>query len=247
MLGLRLLAIGVSSGLHAAALASVLWYERGTAFESGSEIAAFRVERGAVEVVAVPGQDLVTVTASEAEPLPPSAARPAGEPTQAQEAPEDAEVMRDPGPDPVLSETITSRSDLRHEVPPPEAARPVEGEAAAVAQPETPPAAPERKSAGGAAPGGDATIRAAYLGALRTKIEKATVKPRGRGSGTTVVRFTVDAAGRVVAREIAASSGNKALDEAALTAFERALPFPPFPDGLARDPLVVSIPFKFVR
>lgn len=247
MLGLRLLAICVSSGLHAAALASVLWYERGTAFESGSAIAAFRVEQGAVEVIAVPGQDLVTVTASEAEPLPPSAARPAGEPVPAREAPQDAEVVRDPGPEPVLAETITSRSDLRHELPPPEATRPVEAQSAAIAQPETPPATAERKSAGGAAPGGDATIRAAYLGALRTKIEKATVRPRGRGSGTAVVRFTVDAAGRVVAREIAASSGNKALDDAALAALERALPFPPFPDGLARDPLVVSIPFKFVR
>jgi periplasmic protein TonB len=247
MLGVRLLAIGLSSGLHAAALASVLWHERGRAFESGSEIAAFRVERGAVEVIAAPGRDLVTVTASEAEPLSPSQARPAGEPVAAREAPPDAEAVRDPGPEAVLAESITSPSDLRHELPPPEAARPVEAQLAAPVQPETPPAAPERKSAGGAAAGGEATLRAAYLGSLRAKIEKATVKPRSRASGTTIVRFTVDAAGHVVSREIAASSGDKVLDEAALAAVARALPLPPFPEGLARDPLVVSIPFKFVR
>jgi periplasmic protein TonB len=247
MLGLRLLAIGVSSGLHAAALASVLWYERGTAFEAGGEVAAFRVERGAVEVTAVPGQDLVTVTASEAEPLPPSQARPAGEPMPATEAPHEADLVRDVGPEAPLDDAITSRADLEHELPPPVASRPLEAQMAAVAQPETPPAAPERRSAGGAAPGGEATVRAAYLGALRTQIEKATVKPRGRDSGTTVVRFTVDAEGRVVSREVAASSGHKTLDEAALAAVERARPFPPFPDGLARDPLIVSIPFKFVR
>jgi protein TonB len=246
MIGLRLLAIGVSSGLHAAAVASVLWYERGPAFESGSEVAAFRVDRGRVEVIAAPGRDLVTVTASEAEPLSPS--QPPAERLEAraedvQELPDDT---RDPGPDASLAETVTSKSELRHELPHSEPARPAESKSAA-AQQDTPPAAPERKSVGGAAPGGEATLRAAYLGTLRAKIEKATVKPRGRSSGTTIVRFMVDATGRIVSREIAVSSGSKVLDEAALAAVERALPLPPFPEGLARDPLVVSIPFKFVR
>jgi protein TonB len=60
-----------------------------------------------------------------------------------------------------------------------------------------------------------------------------------------VVKFTVDFSGKILSREITSSSGSKKLDDAAMATIERSAPFPPFPDGISREPVAVSVPFKF--
>jgi protein TonB len=42
------------------------------------------------------------------------------------------------------------------------------------------------------------------------------------------------------------SSGSKLLDDAAMAALDRAAPFPPLPQEIARAPLEVQVPFNFV-
>ena len=48
-------------------------------------------------------------------------------------------------------------------------------------------------------------------------------------SGTVMVRFVLDRAGRVTDTVVTKSSGNRVLDEEALDTLRRASPFPPFP------------------
>jgi periplasmic protein TonB len=48
-------------------------------------------------------------------------------------------------------------------------------------------------------------------------------------SGTTILRFELNRAGRVIASEVSKSSGNAVLDREALELLHRASPFPPFP------------------
>jgi protein TonB len=105
--------------------------------------------------------------------------------------------------------------------------------------------AAQRESSGLQKKGGDTTAHRAYLGTLRSHLEKHKVNPRTQIVGTAVIRFTVDAAGSVTDRRIAKSSGSKTLDDAALASIERAAPFPPIPKTLHRDQLEISVPFKF--
>ncbi|HRY07736.1 MAG TPA: TonB family protein, partial [Hyphomicrobiaceae bacterium] len=104
----------------------------------------------------------------------------------------------------------------------------------------------EQKASPQSQEGGDATIYRAYLGSIRTHIEKFKVKPKAREKGTVVVRFTVDRNGKVTDRTIATSSGSAQLDAAALAAVEKAMPFPRFPKEISREQIVLSLPFRFV-
>jgi protein TonB len=103
----------------------------------------------------------------------------------------------------------------------------------------------EQQSSSEEKQGGDATLRAAYLGKLRLHLERHKVRPEAKATGVAVVKFTVDASGKILSREITSTSGSKKLDAAALATIERSAPFPPFPDGISPEPVVVSVPFKF--
>lgn len=93
--------------------------------------------------------------------------------------------------------------------------------------------------------GGDTTAHSAYLGELRTLLERGKVNPRTTLVGTAVVRFKVGPNGEVMARRVVKSSGSKVLDDAALASVERAAPFPPIPKTLQRSELEISVPFRF--
>lgn len=94
--------------------------------------------------------------------------------------------------------------------------------------------------------GGDTTLRTAYLGKLQRHINAHKVNPKTNRNGTVIVRFTVSAAGKLLSREITKSSGSIQLDQAALAALQRAEPFPPFPAGVGKKELAVSVPFRFL-
>jgi periplasmic protein TonB len=103
----------------------------------------------------------------------------------------------------------------------------------------------QRESSGTQMKGGDTTAHNAYLGKIRSHLEKNKVNPRTQTIGTTVVRLTVGANGDVTSRRIVKSSGSKVLDDAALASIEKSTPFPPIPSALHRNHLEVSVPFKF--
>lgn len=90
------------------------------------------------------------------------------------------------------------------------------------------------------------TERTKYLGKLRDVLERAKINPRSRLAGTVVVKFKIGPNGELLSREVTASSGSPVLDEAAVAALDRAAPFPPMPSAVAHEPLVVSVPFKFI-
>ena len=114
-----------------------------------------------------------------------------------------------------------------------------------------PPAArpPSQASAGrgvtSQGPARSATPPPSYLGEVMARLQRA--KPAGTGQqGRAVVRFSILRSGAVGAVGLAASSGNSAVDQAALAMVRRAAPFPPLPAefGPATMPLTVPVNFR---
>lgn len=102
------------------------------------------------------------------------------------------------------------------------------------------------QSSGEARSGGDAKAFGLYLGQINDHVQRAKVNPRTTVAGTVVMRFTIGVDGRLLSKEIAASSGSKQLDDAATAALDRAAPFPPIPPEVSVKPLAFTQPFKFI-
>ncbi len=84
----------------------------------------------------------------------------------------------------------------------------------------------------------------AYAAHVRARL--AGHKPSARGRrGTAIVAFGLSSTGEIVYADVARSSGNPALDRAAVAAVRGAAPFPPPPAGATPAQLQYSIPFKF--
>lgn len=64
-------------------------------------------------------------------------------------------------------------------------------------------------------------------------------------SGVAMIGFTLSAEGNLISTELAASSGNAMLDRLALRTIRNAGPFPPPPQGVAKDRLTFTIAFSF--
>lgn len=82
------------------------------------------------------------------------------------------------------------------------------------------------------------SLDAAYLARWRARVEQVGNSlygelTRSRGDGDVRLLVTVDARGNLEDARIIRSSGNTALDLAALATVRRAAPFPPFPKELA--------------
>lgn len=63
--------------------------------------------------------------------------------------------------------------------------------------------------------------------------------------GMSVVRFTFQRDGTVIAAAIVQGSGHAVLDQAALATLRRASPLPPPPAGMPGDPLTLTLPLQF--
>lgn len=235
-MALRPLTWLVSLALHAGFAAWLLVTPGGAALEEGVGEDQFVVEQGiAIEGISQFGQDDVNIQAIEAEPLEASEAKPAVEEVKETEKVEETEV--------IASEAGPEQEELP-EVKPEPVVEPTPQQVATLEQEEQI-AVEEKRAAGAAKTGSNTTAHSAYLGKLRSHLEKKKLNPRTRQIGTAVVRFTVDSAGQLLTREIARSSGNKVLDDAAIRSVERAAPFPAMPQDIAAGPLVVSVPFRF--
>ncbi len=68
-----------------------------------------------------------------------------------------------------------------------------------------------------------------------------------RGAGTAKVAFSIDRRGRLVSERVVHSSGDSALDGAALTLVKRAAPFPAPPAGAKEKDMSFVVPIRFRR
>lgn len=108
-----------------------------------------------------------------------------------------------------------------------------------------------RKSGGGAGKKNDGGSAAAskYPGLIQAKVTRAAKYPsKAKGeNGEALVSFTVGAGGKVMQVALARSSGNAALDKAALAAVDRAAPFPPIPEAAGRSTWSFTVPVYFKK
>lgn len=111
--------------------------------------------------------------------------------------------------------------------------------------------AASKKSGGGAGRKNDGGSAAAskYPGLVQAKVTRAAKYPsKARGdAGEALVSFTVGASGTVTKVALARSSGNDALDHAALAAVDRAAPFPPIPEAAGRSSWSFTVPVYFKK
>ncbi|MEM9107280.1 MAG: TonB family protein [Pseudomonadota bacterium] len=89
-----------------------------------------------------------------------------------------------------------------------------------------------------------------YPGKVTRKLVRTAARYRKKGvlrklSGTTVVRFKVNAEGSVISSRIVSSSGSAALDKAAMDALSRASPFPKIPAAAGRKTWNFRVPLTF--
>lgn len=93
--------------------------------------------------------------------------------------------------------------------------------------------------------GRQAKLQNVWGAKIRARVARRT--PRGKGTGTVLVHLTVARSGQLLGSRIARSSGNAALDQAALAAVKRAGRFPPAPKQLALSQMSFSLPIRFSR
>ncbi|MDC9823364.1 TonB family protein [Devosia sp. ZB163] len=111
--------------------------------------------------------------------------------------------------------------------------------------------AASKKSGGGQGKKDDGGSAAAskYPGLVEAKVVRAAKYPKkAKGDdGEALVSFVVGASGKLVQVALARSSGNAALDDAAIAAVNRAAPFPPIPEAAGRSSWSFTVPLYFKK
>ncbi|QYX55701.1 TonB family protein [Roseovarius sp. SCSIO 43702] len=91
------------------------------------------------------------------------------------------------------------------------------------------------------------TLMAQWGGAIRHGVERRKRYPRGAAaSGTTKLRITVSRQGRLLGVSVTQSSGDAALDRAAVDAVRRTR-YPAAPNGLTQPSYSFNLPIAFQR
>lgn len=249
---------GLSGAAVTVALAGTLFWAE---LQAGSD-------RGLDTAILLELDPLPPVAALPAPPPAPPAAAPPPPDTPAPDALPD---LPDPAPAPAVPDTAPLPPMARTDAPPPladpappapvadpaladarprarpERARPVQtAEAPAPARPAAESASAQPQSAAQSRAGAQ-DARAQWGAAIRKKVERRKAYPKAaRGArGEVVVKMTVSRSGVLEAVAVARSSGNAALDEAALSAVRRTGGFPAAPDQVTGDRQVFSLPMQF--
>lgn len=92
-------------------------------------------------------------------------------------------------------------------------------------------------------PAQEQSLMAQWGGQIMARIERA--RPRVRGSGQVMLALQVARSGQLAGVSVSRSSGDPALDAAALAAVSRAGRFPPAPEGLTNASYGFSLPIRF--
>lgn len=87
------------------------------------------------------------------------------------------------------------------------------------------------------------SLMATWGGQIMARIERA--RPRVNGAGQVTLTLRIGRDGTLSGLGVARSSGNQALDEAALTAVRRAGRFPAAPEGLRDASYAFNLPIRF--
>ena len=83
-----------------------------------------------------------------------------------------------------------------------------------------------------------------YRGRVQSHLARYKRRPGSNARGTVVVSFTVRRSGGAIGIRLVRSSGNGAIDQAALSMVRRASPFPPIPAG-GPSPMRFSVPVRY--
>ncbi|RVU17102.1 energy transducer TonB family protein [Methylobacterium oryzihabitans] len=184
------------------------------------------------EAVPLPEEQVITSTNALAPVAPPPPAVVARE-VKPQETPKPPKVVRKPPPPKPVKE-------VKHEKPKPAAAR--ERSVTERQERRTTAYASRQESAGAAAASSNEPNLLRAWGSMITSTIRSRVRHSGVG-GTVSIRFTVSKSGRVLSASLAGSSGNGALDAAALAATSGSMP--PAPEGVTRAQQSFSVPLRF--
>lgn len=229
----------ISLALHALFASPVvlplLFPTNKVSLKSGEGEDTFTVEQGiAIEGLAKLGDSQFAAEALEAEPAQASEARPEIEEVKAKEEVEETQI-------------VTSSEGPSQDIPevkPVPLEQPRPAQVATLEQVEQL-KVEELQSSGEEKRADKSTEKSQYLGKLRYHLEAKKVNPRSQLSGQVVIQFEVDSTGAVISRLVTSSSGSKVLDDAAIASIDRATPFPPMPEVLSGETIVVSVPFRF--
>ena len=139
-------------------------------------------------------------------------------------------------------ETKPETKTAKAEVP----AKPVQKAAEPAAAPAPQPAAQSAAKSDPAASAGEAkALKADWGSKVRARINRKVALPADSAPGTVKVRLEIAASGALLAVGIAQSSGQAALDAAALKAVKSAAPFARAPKGLSEPSYSFSLPITF--
>jgi protein TonB len=139
-------------------------------------------------------------------------------------------------------ETKPETKTAKAEVP----AQPVQKAAEPAAAPAPQPAAQSAAKSDPAASAGEAkALKADWGSKVRARINRKVALPADSAPGTVKVRLEIAASGALLSVGIAQSSGQAALDAAALKAVKSAAPFARAPKGLSEPSYSFSLPITF--
>ena len=179
-----------------------------------------------------------------AEP-PPPVPEPMPEPVAQKPAAPTPKAIKPKAPAPVAEappETKPETKTARAEV----SAKPVQKAAEPAAAPAPQPAAQSAAKSDPAASAGEAkALKADWGSKVRARINRKVALPADSAPGTVKVRLEIAASGALLAVGIAQSSGQAALDAAALKAVKSAAPFARAPKGLSEPSYSFSLPITF--
>jgi periplasmic protein TonB len=97
-------------------------------------------------------------------------------------------------------------------------------------------------------PGVSSTMSVAtWRGRVMAHLNRRKRHPGGSARGTSSVAFVIDRSGRVLSARLIRSSGNGALDRAAVALARRASPVPAPPANVGRRRITLTVPIHFSR
>ena len=214
----------------------------------------------ATPALAAPGTPVVPVAAPMPEPAslasamptalpaaepPPPVPAPMPEPVAQKPAAPAPKAIKPKAPAPVADappETKPETKTAKAKVP----AKPVQKAAEPAAAPAPQPAAQSAAKSDPAASAGEAkALKADWGSKVRARINRKVALPADSAPGTVKVRLEIAASGALLAVDIAQSSGQAALDAAALKAVKSAAPFARAPKGLSEPSYSFSLPITF--
>jgi protein TonB len=204
----------------------------------------------ATPALAAPSTPVVPVAAPMPEPASLASALPAALPTAEPPPPMPEPVAQKPSaPAPVAEappETKPETKTAKAEVPAKPAQKTVAKAAEPAAAPAPQPAAQSAAKSDPAASAGEAkALKADWGSKVRARINRKVALPADSAPGTVKVRLEIAASGALLAVGIAQSSGQAALDAAALKAVKSAAPFARAPKGLSEPSYSFSLPITF--